>query len=66
MTLGILPAACGTQRFPRLVGLKKALELITSGRRFGINEASKLGLVDQVTYLISICPSTDLLDKRSK
>lgn len=31
VTLGLLPAAGGTQRLPRLIGLAPALEIITTG-----------------------------------
>ncbi len=46
--LGILPGAGGTQRLPRLVGAPAALELVTSGRRLGADEAVTLGLADAV------------------
>ncbi|NKX43807.1 3-hydroxyacyl-CoA dehydrogenase NAD-binding domain-containing protein [Roseicyclus persicicus] len=49
VTLGILPGAGGTQRAPRLIGVAAALDLITTGRRIGAEEALALGLVDQVT-----------------
>lgn len=49
VTLGILPAAGGTQRLPRLIGIPAALELITTGRHVSAQEALKLGMVDQVT-----------------
>uniref|UniRef100_A0A673NL24 Peroxisomal bifunctional enzyme n=1 Tax=Sinocyclocheilus rhinocerous TaxID=307959 RepID=A0A673NL24_9TELE len=49
VTLGILPAAGGTQRLPRLIGISAALELITTGRHISAQEALKLGIVDQVT-----------------
>ncbi|XP_073702119.1 peroxisomal bifunctional enzyme [Garra rufa] len=49
VTLGILPAAGGTQRLPRLIGIPAALELITTGRHITAQEALKLGIVDQVT-----------------
>jgi 3-hydroxyacyl-CoA dehydrogenase len=48
VTLGILPGAGGTQRAPRLVGVGPALDLITTGRRIGVEEARSLGLVDDV------------------
>ena len=48
--IGILPAATGTQRFPRLVGMKPALDLIPSGRRIPTKEAAKMGFVDKVQY----------------
>ncbi|XP_030642344.1 peroxisomal bifunctional enzyme [Chanos chanos] len=49
VTLGLLPAAGGTQRLPRLIGIPASLELITTGRHISAQEALKLGIVDQVT-----------------
>jgi len=46
--LGIIPGAGGTQRVPRLVGVARAIELISSGRRVRADEAVKLGLIDAV------------------
>lgn len=46
--LGILPAAGGTQRLPRLVGLTRALDLVLSGRTLTAREALRAGLVDEV------------------
>jgi 3-hydroxyacyl-CoA dehydrogenase len=46
--LGLLPGAGGTQRLPRLIGVEKALGMITSGDQIGAAEALKLGLVDRV------------------
>ncbi|WP_424965538.1 3-hydroxyacyl-CoA dehydrogenase NAD-binding domain-containing protein [Dinoroseobacter sp. S375] len=48
VTLGILPGAGGTQRAPRLAGLAPSLELITTGRRIGAEEALELGLIDRI------------------
>ncbi|XP_061736076.1 peroxisomal bifunctional enzyme [Nerophis ophidion] len=48
VTLGLLPAAGGTQRLPRLTGLPAALDLITTGRHITAAEALKLGILDQV------------------
>ncbi|MCO6188427.1 3-hydroxyacyl-CoA dehydrogenase NAD-binding domain-containing protein [Rhizobium sp. L1K21] len=44
--LGIIPGAGGTQRLPRLTGMSRAVELITSGRRVGAHEAVELSMVD--------------------
>lgn len=44
--LGLLPGAGGTQRLPRLVGYRQALDLMTSGRHVGAEEALSLGIVD--------------------
>src|SRR5436190_28365 len=46
--IGILPGAGGTQRLPRLVGPKAAMELITSGRHVPAAEAQNLGIVDEI------------------
>src|SRR5438094_4881381 len=46
--IGILPGAGGTQRLPRLMGPKAALEMITSGRHVPAEEAHKLGIVDEI------------------
>ncbi len=49
VNLGLLPGAGGTQRLPRLAGVPKALEMMTSGRHIGTAEAQEAGLVDEVT-----------------
>jgi 3-hydroxyacyl-CoA dehydrogenase len=48
VSLGLLPGAGGTQRAPRLLGAKAALDLMLSGRHIGAKEAHALGLVDRV------------------
>ncbi len=44
--IGILPGGGGTQRLPRLIGPKAALEMIVSGRHVPAPEAKDLGIVD--------------------
>ncbi|WP_409283992.1 3-hydroxyacyl-CoA dehydrogenase NAD-binding domain-containing protein [Pseudomonas protegens] len=46
--LGLLPGAGGTQRLPRLIGAKAALELMLSARQLSAEEALKWGLVDRL------------------
>ena len=46
--LGLLPGAGGTQRLPRVTGVAKALEMMTSGEPIGSAEALACGLVDRV------------------
>ncbi|HTQ06371.1 MAG TPA: 3-hydroxyacyl-CoA dehydrogenase NAD-binding domain-containing protein [Polyangiaceae bacterium] len=46
VSLGILPGAGGTQRLPRLVGVRAALELIVGGAPVNAARAQELGLVD--------------------
>lgn len=45
---GLLPFAGGTQRLPRLVGLKNALPLLLSGNKINAEFALKINLVNQV------------------
>ena len=46
--LGLLPGAGGTQRLPRVVGVEKALEMVTSGTPMGAKAAAEAGLVDEL------------------
>ena len=48
VTLGLLPGAGGTQRLPRLVGVKAALEMITSGKPISATKAAELGAIDEI------------------
>ncbi|MDB5510617.1 MAG: 3-hydroxyacyl-CoA dehydrogenase [Enterovirga sp.] len=46
--LGILPGAGGTQRLPRVVGVQRALEMITSGEHVPAAKAKEAGLIDEI------------------
>ena len=46
--LGLIPGAGGTQRLPRLTGVEAALEVMTTGRHVGAEEALSLGILDAV------------------
>lgn len=48
LNVGLIPGAGGTQRLPRIVGLKRAKELIFTGRLLDADEALELGLVNRV------------------
>ena len=48
--LGLLPGGGGTQRLPRLVGIQKALELMTQGKELRPQQALEIGLIDDVAY----------------
>ena len=46
--LGLLPGAGGTQRLPRVAGVQKALEMVTSGTPISARDAFAVGLVDRI------------------
>lgn len=48
VTLGLLPAAGGTQRLPRMIGIEKALPYLLEGRKVGPAMALAVGIVDEV------------------
>lgn len=47
-TLGMMPGAGGTVRLPRLVGVPKAIEMISSGKPVSADEALRIGLIDRI------------------
>lgn len=53
----LVPGLGGTQRLPRLIGIKPALELMTAGKDIAVEDAWALGLVDEVARY------RDLLDE---
>jgi len=48
VTLGLLPAAGGTQRLPRMIGIKNALPYLLEGRKATVAQALAAGLIDEV------------------
>ncbi|HEV8469631.1 MAG TPA: 3-hydroxyacyl-CoA dehydrogenase NAD-binding domain-containing protein, partial [Candidatus Limnocylindria bacterium] len=48
--LGLIPAAGGTQRLPRLVGLPRALDMILAARQLSPKRALRAGVVDEVVH----------------
>ena len=48
ITLGIVPGAGGTQRLPRLIGSRAALEMLLSGTPVSALDAKVSGLVDEI------------------
>jgi 3-hydroxyacyl-CoA dehydrogenase len=46
--IGILPGSAGTQRLPRLIGPKAALDMIVTGRHVPAEEAYRLGIIDEL------------------
>lgn len=46
--LGIMPGYGGTQRLPRLIGKRRALELMISGERISAQKALDYGLINKI------------------
>lgn len=70
VSLGLLPGAGGTQRLPRLIGAKAALDLMLSGKPVTAETAQVLGLVDSVVEdavqaALAFSASADLIVHRT-
>jgi enoyl-CoA hydratase/carnithine racemase len=48
VALGVLPGTGGTQRLTRLVGVSKAIELMSEGSNFDFETAEKFGIVNRI------------------
>src|ERR1700710_1828310 len=48
VTIGIMPGAGGTQTLPRAVGLRRAKEILLTGRPFSAEDGQQLGMVNRV------------------
>ncbi|HEY6905261.1 MAG TPA: 3-hydroxyacyl-CoA dehydrogenase NAD-binding domain-containing protein, partial [Candidatus Acidoferrales bacterium] len=46
--LGLIPGAGGTQRLPRLAGVKKAIEMCAAGNPINSEEALEFGIIDRI------------------
>ena len=58
--LGLLPGWGGTQRLPKIVGVGKAIELITTGKIINAEESYRIGLANK------ICPQNHLMSESRK
>jgi len=54
VTLGMLPGAGGTVRLPRLVGVPRAVGIISGGKPVRADAAREMGLVDDVVPLAQL------------
>jgi 3-hydroxyacyl-CoA dehydrogenase / enoyl-CoA hydratase / 3-hydroxybutyryl-CoA epimerase len=48
VTIGLMPGGGGTQRLPRLIGIRNALPLMLEGKKLDPRQALAAGLVDEV------------------
>tara|TARA_B100001105_G_scaffold109846_1_gene88080 strand:- start:2538 stop:4613 length:2076 start_codon:yes stop_codon:yes gene_type:complete len=62
--LGLLPGAGGTQRLPRVVGVEKALQMVTSGQHVSAKECLKMGLVDELASEEKLLEGAVILAKK--
>jgi enoyl-CoA hydratase len=63
-TLGIIPAAGGTQTLPRTVGRAKALEMLLTNRWIDAQEALPAGLVNRVVPRKDLMPVAEELAQK--
>ena len=64
INIGIPPTFGGTQRLPRLVGRKRALELLLTGDSFSAKRAYEIGLVNRIVAHDDLLPSALELAER--
>jgi 3-hydroxyacyl-CoA dehydrogenase / enoyl-CoA hydratase / 3-hydroxybutyryl-CoA epimerase len=48
--LGLIPGAGGTQRLPRLIGTRAALDMILTGKNVRAKKALQIGLIDELVH----------------
>lgn len=56
VNLGLMPAAGGTQRLPRLIGSARAREMMFTGRPISAQRAMEIGLVNEVIAAADLIP----------
>src|SRR5512136_2876010 len=59
VTLGIIPAAGGSQTLPRTIGRAKSLEMLLTNRWIDAREALSAGLVNRVVPRQELLPTTE-------
>jgi len=62
--LGIIPAACGSQTLPRVIGRAKALEILLTGRWIKAEEAHRLKLVNQIVPRADLLPAAERIARK--
>lgn len=59
VSLGIIPAAGGTQTVPRIIGRGNALQFLLTSERIDAKEAYRIGLVNMVVSRAELYPTAD-------
>jgi enoyl-CoA hydratase len=62
--IGVMPAAGGTQRLPRLIGVTRAKELLYTGEFIDAEEARRIGLVNKVVPVDQLMTEAKALAKK--
>lgn len=63
-SLGILPAAGGTQTLPRAIGAGAALDMLLTNRWIDAAEAKRIGLINRVVPRVNLLPAVHELAER--
>ena len=64
VTLGIIPAAGGSQTLPRTIGRAKSLEMLLTNRWINASEALSAGLVNRVVPRNELLPTVERMASR--
>lgn len=64
VTLGVIPGFGGTQRLPKIVGLGRAKEMLTTGAMISAEQADKWGLVNRVVTQEELLPACEEVAKK--
>lgn len=64
VSLGMIPAAGGTQTLPRVIGKGRALHILLTGDRIDAEEAFRIGLVNMVVRREELYPTADRIAQR--
>jgi 3-hydroxyacyl-CoA dehydrogenase/enoyl-CoA hydratase/3-hydroxybutyryl-CoA epimerase len=64
--LGILPAWGGSTRLPRLIGVRRALDVILGGKTPSARAALKLGMIDEIAPRESLLAAAAVLIRKGK
>lgn len=59
--IGLTPDGGATYALPRIVGIKKAMEIVLLGERFGANDALRIGLVNRVVPEVELAAAVENL-----
>jgi len=59
INFGLVGPGGTTQRLPRIVGIRKAKEIILTGERLSAQEAERIGLVNRVVHPNQLEPATE-------